>query len=126
VLQFLDVLGLLQPREPPEDGLAGLDPEMLVGRETRVGFGGDAGQVVLQVGHERAGLRRQANLFSVPGHIPRIFGPRDELATIVRILVAPLDAEVTGLEFSTICEKRQTSKCLRSTSVGCGCDSTTP
>jgi hypothetical protein len=92
--------GLFQPREPPEDGLAGLDPEVLVGRETRVGLGGDASQVVFQMGHEGAALHRQADLFSVPGRIPRIFGPRHELAAIVRVLVAPLDAEVTRLEFT--------------------------
>jgi hypothetical protein len=55
--------------------------------------------VVLQVGHECAALHRQTDLFSVPGHIPRVLGPRDELAAIVRVLVAPLDTEVTRLEF---------------------------
>jgi len=99
LLQFLDVLRFLLPREPPEDGLTVLDPEVLVGREPGIGLGCDSGQVILQVGHERAALHRQADLGSVPGHIPRVLGPWDELAAIVRVLVAPLDTEVTGLEF---------------------------
>ena len=98
-LQRLDVLRFLSPWEPPENGLAVLDPEELVVREAPVGLGRDAGQVVLQVGHERAALHREADLFSIPGHAPLVLRPGDELAAIVGELVAPLDAEVTGLEF---------------------------
>src|SRR5262249_42200499 len=41
---------------------------------------------------------READLFSVPGHGPLVLRPGDELAAIVGELVAPHDAEVTGLE----------------------------
>lgn len=53
----------------------------------------------LQAGHERAALDREADLFSIPGHVPLVLCPGDELTAIVGELVAPLDAEVTGLEF---------------------------
>ena len=66
--------------EPPENRFTVLDPEVLVIREARVGLGCDAGQVVLQVGHERAALHRQADLFPVPSDGPLILRPGDELA----------------------------------------------
>jgi hypothetical protein len=54
--------------------------------------------VFLQAGHERVGLDREADLLSIPGHGPLVLRPGDELTAIVGELVAPLDAEVTGLE----------------------------
>ena len=44
-------------------------------------------------------FERQADLFPVPSNGPLVLRPRDELAAIVGVLVAPLDTEVTGLEF---------------------------
>ena len=67
LLQRLEILRLLAFHQPPEDGLAVLDPEALIVRELRVHLGRDATQVFFHLGYEKTALHRKVNLLTIVG-----------------------------------------------------------